>query len=888
MTTHIMRPLALLLPLVALFALAQPSRGFAQADPDATRLDKASAAAIPAPAPPVLISTRHTNGVPDPTPLVEGAGDANILRVVGLLLPRQHYLRKPFNDELSSRFFDRYLDSLDNLHMFFTQEDLGEFERYRFKLDELTAQHGDATPARVIFNRFRERLDQQYEYALTLLKNEKFEFTTDERYVLDRKKLPRPATLAEAKKLWRDRLRFEYLQEKLNKETHGQIVTNLTRRYTRILRNLNEFDNDDVIQIYLTALAHMYDPHSDYMGRSERENFGISMKLSLFGIGAKLQSEDGICKIVELTPASPAEKSGKLKPGDKIIAVAQSNAPPVDVIDLKLTKVVELIRGPKDTEVRLTVIPAAAADSSARKIVTLIRDVIPLEEQAAKARLYEVPDGQGPDGKARSVRLGVIDLPSFYSSDVDRRNAAESKSTTTDVKKLIRKLKEEKVEGLVLDLRRNGGGSLEEAITLTGLFIKEGPVVQVRDTEGRVFEDVDPDPSVFYDGPLIVLTSRFSASASEILAAALQDYGRALIVGDSTTHGKGTVQSLLDLKDTMRRLNLSTTNDPGALKYTIRTFYRANGSTTQKIGLTPDLVLPSVNNLLEVGEGSLENALEVKPIDPASYEKMARVEPHLAELKRRSSQRIASDRDFAWVHAEMERYKKTQEDKSVSLNEAARLKEKKEADDRARARKREVALRPEPADRIHEIWLKHASQPGLPPRWYQTNKLAVLVFTNNAGDAIALNRWTNYHPVAWFTNAPGPVAGFSLHENHFSTATFTNARGESLLFDWRGSGPPKAFHAASGAPLTPASVADIKAPRRLFTATQEEKDGDATVAAAAAEEDDDEHLADELVPGLDITLDETRRILIDYIHLLGKDAGVAAAADGKVRPPLNN
>ena len=889
--THIMRPIVLLPALfAALFAIA-PASG--AADKRTPLIEGTERGAQPVlidrvrpETPPVLISTRHTNGIPQATELLEGPGDVNILRVVGLLLPRQHYLRKPFNDELSSKFFDRYLDSLDNLHMYFTQEDMGEFERYRFRLDELTAQQGDATPARLIFNRFRERLAQQYDYAMGLLKNEKFEFKGDERFSLDRKKAPRPADLTEARNLWRDRLRFEYLQEKLNKEKHDQIVTNLTRRYTGILRRLNEFDNDDVIQIYLTALGHIYDPHSDYQNKSERENFGISMKLSHFGICAKLQSEDGICKIVELTPGSPAEKSGKLKPGDKIIAVAQSNTPPVDVIDMKLNKVVELIRGPKDTEVRLTVVPATASDSAARKIVTIIRDIIPLEEQAAKSRLHEIPDGKDAQGKDRFIRLGVIDLPSFYSSEVDnRRGGVEAKSTTADVAKLVRKLKRENVSGLVLDLRRNGGGSLEEAVALTGLFIKEGPVVQVRDTEGRVMEDVDPDPSVFYDGPLVVLTSRFSASASEILAAALQDYGRALIVGDSTTHGKGTVQSLLDLKNTMRQLGLAVTNDPGALKYTIRTFYRVNGETTQKHGVTPDVVLPSVNNLLEVGEASLEHALEAKPIQRASYDKLGRVEPFLAELKRLSDQRIASDRDFGWVREEMDRFKKSQEDKSLSLNEAARLKEKKETDDRAKARKKDVTLRPESSERVYEIWLKHADQPGLPPRWYQTNKLAMLTFTNKAGDAIGLNRWTNYHPVAWITNKAGAFSSFALQENRFSTVTFTNAQGESLLFDWRGPGPAVAYRSVKGAPLSPETVAAIKDPRLLFTAAQEEKEPDAPLAAAATE--DDEDVVDELVPGLDITLDETKRILIDYIRLLDKAGGVAAT-DGKRRTPVSN
>jgi carboxyl-terminal processing protease len=459
------------------------------------------------------------------------------------------------------------------------------------------------------------------------------------------------------------------------------------------------------------------------------------MKLSLFGIGAVLTSEDGYCKIRELKPG-PAMRSKQLKPNDRIVAVAQSNLPPVDVVDMKLNKIVEMIRGPKDTEVRLTVIPADAPDPSVRKLVTLIRDEIKLEDQEAKAKLLEVPISQ-----SGALRLGLIDLPSFYSSfELEgRKTEGEPKSTTTDVAKLLAKLKEEKVSGVVLDLRRNGGGSLEEAIRLTGLFIKEGPVVQVRDAGDKRLVDVDPDSTLLYDGPLIVLTSRFSASASEILAGALQDYGRALIVGDSCTHGKGTVQSLLQLAPILRGNSIHLSSNPGALKITIRKFYRVSGSSTQLKGVVPDIILPSVNNCLDVGEAALENPLPWDTIENAEYEKVNAVTAYVDELKKRSEKRIASDRDYDYIRDDIERYKKAQADKTVSLNEGQRLKEKQEAEDRAKARKKEIASRPASTGKVYEITLKQAELPGLPPPVGRTNlvKNPSSLPTGGAGNAVA-------------------------------------------------------------------------------------------------------------------------------------------------------
>jgi carboxyl-terminal processing protease len=539
------------------------------------------------------------------------------------------------------------------------------------------------------------------------------------------------------------------------------------------------------------------------MGKSEYDNFSINIKLSLYGIGALLQSEDGICKIKSLTDGGPAQRSKQLKPDDKIIAVAQSNQPPVDVVNMKLSKVVEQIRGPKDTEVRLTIIPADAPNDTVRKVVTLVRDVIKLDDAAAKAKIIELPVEKDVSGKDRMTRLGIIDLPSFYSAAgvEGRQSGVEQKSTTADVARLLRKLMQEKVAGVILDLRHNGGGLLDEAINLTGLFIKDGPVVQVRDWDGRRAVDEDTDTSILYDGPLVVLTSRYSASASEILAGALQDYGRALIVGDSSTHGKGTVQSLLDLKPIMRRSNISMTNDPGAVKVTIRKFYRASGASTQLKGVTPDIILPSVNNHIEVGEASLDNPLEWDTIPAANYEKLNRVAPYLAELKRRSEQRIATDRDFAWVRQEVERFKKLQAEKSVSLNEAVRLKEKKENDERVKARKKELAARPEPPGKVYDITLKLAEAPGLPAPTVRTNK-TVSIETSNGVRTVTTTTTTN------------------------KTAETTVAKAEK------------------------------------------------STAGKKDDEEDDE--APDVSP-VDVTLDEARRILIDYASLLNNGKSVAVA-----------
>lgn len=676
--------------------------------------DAASAAEAPAPSeagkPTALEDLiEYTDKVHVGLPMLPGPYYDVIVRLTVNVLENAHYSRQPFKDEMPGRFLKLYFDLLDPLHFHFTAEDHRDFEMYRAQLANLTRKEGSTSPAFEIYARFLTRVDQRVKQAAADLARGDFNFDGDDRYGTSRKDAPPPENLEAARALWREHLRYEYLTEKLNGSSPEEIVETLAKRYKRTLRLLAEFDADDVLQLYLSALTNAYDPHTDYMGKAQLENFAIGMKLSLFGIGALLSYQDGYCTIDSLVAEGPAERSGKLKPKDRIVEVQQGDEEAVDVVDMKLQKVVELIRGPKDSPVTLTIIPADSRDSSVRRKVTLIRDEIKLRDQQAKAEIIDLPDADGVTN-----RIGIIDLPSFYATidlGEEKDGESEPRSTTDDVQALVRKLEAEGVTGIVLDLRRNGGGSLEEAIRLTGLFIDQGPVVQVRDTTGDISIESDPSPGVLYDGPLVVLTSRFSASASEILAAALQDYGRALIVGDCRTHGKGTVQTIFELARSGR---FPPSVNPGAVKITIRKYYRANGESTQLRGVVPDLVLPSVNNLLEVGEASLDYPLPWDHIPTAEFQPLNRIRPHLDELVRRSETRQAADPDFAYVREDMAEYERHQADKSVSLNEAERRQDKEEAEARKEVRKKEREAREPVGETRYEITLALASEPGLP------------------------------------------------------------------------------------------------------------------------------------------------------------------------------
>ena len=636
--------------------------------------------------------------------------NTSIARVVGVLMGKSQYLHEEMTPVISARFFDLYLDALDPQHLYFTKQDLAEWEKWRTNIGPMLYEKGDTAPAQVIFDRLKERNAAQVAYVTDALKSDTWKFDTQDTISIDRKKAPRPLDLTDAKTLWEKRLRYEYLTEKLNKQKPDEIVKTLSRRYTRIARALKEQDGDDIFELYVDNFTRAYDPHSDYFGKSTTENFSIQMQLSLFGIGATLQSEDGYVKVAELSPGGPAAKGNKLKPGDRIVAVTQgqSGGEPVDVVDMKLNKVVEMIRGPKDTYVRLTVLPAGASDGATRQNVVIKRDKVQLDAQAAKAQIIDIPAGGPSNPNKTPLRLGVVVLPSFYQGEDNSRSA------TADVKKLLIKLKAENVAGIIFDLRNNGGGSLQEAIGITGLFIKQGPVVQVRTGTNKIQVDTDDDPSVAYDGPLVVLTNRFSASASEIVAGALQDYGRSVTVGDKATFGKGSVQAVVDLKRMLERFDPQNNSDPGTLHLTIQKFYRPGGATTQLKGVVSDIALPSLSEISGVGEKSLDYPLPFDTIAPASFSRTGRASAFLPQLKISSAARVGASPDWKYLSGRLVELKKNIDTKTFSLNEAQRVKERDTDAARSKARQKVLAARAPVKEKIYAISLAQAAKPGLP------------------------------------------------------------------------------------------------------------------------------------------------------------------------------
>jgi carboxyl-terminal processing protease len=686
--------------------------------------------------------------------LSPGPNDARIAYVTARLMKEFNYSQLPLDAQMSKKIFDGYVDSLDPRHENFLQSDVDEFSHYRTNLDTFLVSGNavsDLSPAFEIFQRFLERTEQHAAYVDELLKQDKFKFTDDDRFMLDRRHEPFPKDMNEAQELWQERLRYEYLQEKLAAEispTNSEVLlplaksnytdfaATLAKHYRSNLHAVTNWDGDNVLQAYLNALTHAYDPHSDYLNAPHAQDFSIGMSLSLFGIGAQLTEDDGYCTINSLVHGGPAEKGKQLNVKDRIIAVAQSNQPPVNVVDMELDRVVQKIRGPKGTEVRLTISPAE--DRAARRVISLVRDEIKLEDSEAKAKLIERTDARGGTN-----RIGIIDLPSFYAPVGLSGNEGHSpKFTSVDVAKLITKLKQEKVSGIILDLRSNPGGSLEEAVKFTGLFIKDGPVVLARNTDGGVNVDADTDSDELYDGPLVVLVNRFSASASEIAAAALQDYGRALIVGDTSTFGKGTVQSLTDLKPYVWPANKTATNDPGTVKITIRKFYRVSGASTQWKGVEPDIVLPdplSYNTDIE-SERTLDNSLQWDTIQPVKYDKLNLVQPYLAELERRSAARIATNKEFIYIRQDIAEQQKSQTNKTVTLNERDALKERQLNAARDKVREADRNARKPLDEKIYDITVENSDQPVLPEP-----EPIVTVTTNGAPMAVSYSSYQSYH-----------------------------------------------------------------------------------------------------------------------------------------------
>lgn len=589
-------------------------------------------------------------------------------------LTRLHYASKPLDDAMSAEMLKRYLSSLDSEKVFFLAEDISAFEAsYGTRLDDLIEAEQVEAPFE-IFKVYLKRMRERTEHARGLLKKG-FDFSVDEDYVYDRKEAPWPASKAELDEHWRQRVKNDWLRLKLAGREDATIAETLDKRYADFLSRVEQLDRQDVFQSFLNAYATAIEPHTNYLGPRASENFQISMRLSLEGIGAVLQREGEYVVVRSVVEGGPAARDGRIKPGDRIVAVGQAKDPaPTDVVGWRLEDVVDQIRGPKDSIVKLEVLPAEVGVGGTTMLVEIKRDKVKLEEQAAKKHVIEVPGDP-------ERRIGVVELPAFYLDFQGRaRGEPDYRSSTRDVKKLIGELTDQGVDGILIDLRNNGGGSLVEATELTGLFIDTGPVVQVRDGRGRVQVEADQSRGIVYSGPLAVLVNRASASASEIFAAAIQDYGRGIVIGENT-FGKGTVQQLVDLDYIANR-----NNELGQLKLTMAQFFRIDGGSTQHRGVQPDVLFPATLDAADYGESTYDNALPWKKIAAADYRPVGSVARMLPMLISRHEARIEDDAEFAFLREDIAQYRKTRERKSVSLNLAKREAERKADEERIAAR----------------------------------------------------------------------------------------------------------------------------------------------------------------------------------------------------------
>jgi carboxyl-terminal processing protease len=625
------------------------------------------------------------------------------------LLEEMHYNRDAVKTRDYLELVPDYMGELDGQRLFFLASDKAAFtNRYSSNLYWNISQLGNIDAAYDIFNVYQARVASRVNWINAELKKD-LDLTTEETYVFDRSKAEWPATPADADDLWRRRLKLEVLTEMLNTKDatetakvviHPPDATNVAnpapkgataqaaqptdqattmaaakeivrKRYERMLKNINETDGDDLAEAFLSCVTLLYDPHSTYFSADDFEDFNIQMRLSLIGIGAMLDIEDDYCLVKEIIPGSPADLSKQLQPNDKIISVSQTGGEPVDVIGMKLHRIVNLIRGPKGTQVHLTIIPADATDQSTRKQVVLTRDVVKLNSARAHAAIFDVPSA---DGKS-TTPIGVITLPSFYGPTDSDDIESENTTATKDVAKLITQLQAAGIKGIVLDLRHNGGGLLSEAVTIAGLFIGHGPIVQVKDYQGDIKVENDDEPSIAYAGPLAVLVDRFSASASEIVAGALQDYGRAIVIGDDSTHGKGTVQTLVEMKTLIPQLEDSDLKT-GAAKITFQKFYLPDGSSTQLRGVVSDISLPSIDDFLPIGEKSLPHALVWDEI-PTSFFDGSRIDPKILKpLRDASLARQQKLVEFAYLKKSIDWFKTKEDQKRISLNLVEREKEK--------------------------------------------------------------------------------------------------------------------------------------------------------------------------------------------------------------------
>ncbi len=597
---------------------------------------------------------------------VPGKQDRLVVQMVCSLLQQGHLSRPDIGDELSRRLFKRFFKEMDPAKLYFVKDDVEELKKFETQLDDMLLE-GDLSFAYKVYDRFLTRLGQRLKLVEEFVAAP-HDFTVKESMDTDFDAIDFPRTDNELRERWRKRIKFDLLLQRLAQKPlpEAEAKKKVLQRYQDLLKRWKQLDNYDLMEMYLSDLTASIDPHSSYMSAPTLDDFDIAMRLSLEGIGALLKSENGQTIVSEVIPGGAAAADGRLKPNDKIIAVAQGDSQFVDVVDMKLREVVKLIRGSRGTKVQLKVIPA---EKVAPLVYDLTRQKIELKAQEARQEIIE----QGKKADGSPYRLGVIDLPSFYADPGSRRNGqADAKSATEDVRKILKEFTSKRVDGVILDLRKNGGGALNESLALTGLFIDQGTVVQVKGSQGPVQRLKDPEKGTVYAGPLVVLVSRYSASASEILAGALQDYGRALIVGDSSTHGKGTVQALLDLGTEIagNRVGGSARPKLGALKLTVSQFYRVNGDSTQNRGVLSDIVLPSLSEVVATTEKELDHALEFDQVKPAEHKDLGMVPMDIkATLQARSAERVKSSAEFAKLAKEIELLKARKARKAIPLNE---------------------------------------------------------------------------------------------------------------------------------------------------------------------------------------------------------------------------
>lgn len=658
---------------------------------------------------------------PTPEPVSMKDGQPDISRNVSKLIEELHYSQPDLDNSLSSAILDLYLDTLDGNRMYFLSSDIASFGKYRYELDE-RAKSGRLEPVFEIFNTFRERARERFTYALELLE-EKPDFTVDEDYRFDRSDLGWPVSEEEMRDTWRRKVKSDALSLVLADEPWPDIVETLTERYERSYKRIAQLTADDVFESFMNSVAHTMDPHSSYLSPRQSEEYRIQMSLSYEGIGASLKLEDDYVVITEIIPGGPAQADGRLKPEDRITAVGQEGEELVDVIGWRLEEVVEIIRGPGGTEVRLQILPAGAAPGSEQNVITLTRDEVKLEERAAKKEIVDVDLG------GESYKVGVIEVPSFYQDFQARSRGDEDyTSTSRDVERLLGELKAENVAAVVMDLRRNGGGHLSEATRLSGLFIDRGPLVQLRETRGDTQVLDDPDPDTVYDGPLAVLVDRYSASASEIFAAAIQDYERGVIIGQRT-FGKGSVQNLFNLDRVMRG------EDNGQLTLTIGKYYRVTGDSTQNRGVMPDIELPPLVPTDTVGESTRDTALPWDQIQPTGYNAEASLDAAIAALNSDNTSWAADNPDYSYLVENIENMKEQRARDSVSLNAAEReaKREREDAEQLELENERRRALGLEPFSSLEELESADGHSPERIQLELATRVVADLVRSNTPG-----------------------------------------------------------------------------------------------------------------------------------------------------------